>query len=175
MLQEKALTTTDILAIIGTITGTIGTIAGLTALGWDFYKWRRSTTPRLKVSFVTGSVQVSTTGNTGGQIVRNVPGVKLVLRNPTDRMIRIESLELTVRRGERFTYPHYWNDIKEIPPQQQKALSISMEALQKLSEGFPTDLRRSRVVLTDELGNEYTTVRLTHLLNPKKGKWHLDI
>lgn len=44
------MTTTDILAIIGAITGIIGTIAGLTALGWDFYKWRYSERVRLKVT-----------------------------------------------------------------------------------------------------------------------------
>lgn len=44
------MTTTDVLAIIGAITGIIGTIAGLAALGWDFYKWRYSERVRLKVT-----------------------------------------------------------------------------------------------------------------------------
>lgn len=42
--------TTDVLAIIGAVTGIIGTIAGLAALGWDFYKWRYSERVRLKVT-----------------------------------------------------------------------------------------------------------------------------
>src|SRR5258706_5761170 len=43
------MTQTDVLAIIGAITGIIGTIAGFGALGWDFYKWRYSERVRLKV------------------------------------------------------------------------------------------------------------------------------
>jgi hypothetical protein len=41
---------TRLLAIIGAVTGTIGTIAGLAALGWDWYKWRYSENVRLKVT-----------------------------------------------------------------------------------------------------------------------------
>ncbi|CAN5849405.1 hypothetical protein BH24ACI1_BH24ACI1_08340 [soil metagenome] len=48
--MNNTMTTTDILAIIGAITGIFGTIAGLAALGWDFYKWRYSERVRLKVT-----------------------------------------------------------------------------------------------------------------------------
>jgi hypothetical protein len=43
------MTVTDVLAIIGAITGVTGTLLGLTALIWDFYKWRYSERVRLKV------------------------------------------------------------------------------------------------------------------------------
>jgi len=41
---------TDVLALIGAITGTIGTMLALGALGWDFYKWRYSERVRLRVT-----------------------------------------------------------------------------------------------------------------------------
>jgi hypothetical protein len=41
--------TTDVLAIIGAVTGIIGTIAGLAALGWDYYKWRYAERVQLRV------------------------------------------------------------------------------------------------------------------------------
>jgi hypothetical protein len=41
---------TRLLAIIGAVTGIIGTVAGLAAIGWDFYKWRYSERVRLKVT-----------------------------------------------------------------------------------------------------------------------------
>jgi hypothetical protein len=44
------MTTTDVLAIIGAVTGVTGTIAGLGALGWDYYKWRYSERVQLKVT-----------------------------------------------------------------------------------------------------------------------------
>lgn len=46
----ESLTTTDVLAIIGAVTGIIGTMAGLAALSWDFYKWQHSERPRLGVT-----------------------------------------------------------------------------------------------------------------------------
>lgn len=43
------MTVTDILAIIGAVTGIVGTMLALAALGWDFYKWRYSERVRLRV------------------------------------------------------------------------------------------------------------------------------
>ena len=54
MIQEIGLTTTDVLAVIGAVTGIIGTIAGLGALGWDYYKWRYSERVQLKVIATPG-------------------------------------------------------------------------------------------------------------------------
>lgn len=50
------LTTTDILALIGAVTGIVGTIAGVSALVWDYYKWRYSERVRLKVWATPGFV-----------------------------------------------------------------------------------------------------------------------
>jgi hypothetical protein len=50
------MTLTDVLAIIGAITGTTGMIAGLTALGWDYYKWRYAERVQLKVTAIPGYV-----------------------------------------------------------------------------------------------------------------------
>lgn len=50
------MSTTDVLAIIGAVTGIIGTIAGLGALGWDVYKWRYSERVQLKVTATPGFV-----------------------------------------------------------------------------------------------------------------------
>ena len=36
------MTTTDVLAIIGAVTGITGTLLAMGALIWDFYKWRYS-------------------------------------------------------------------------------------------------------------------------------------
>jgi hypothetical protein len=54
MQTKTGLTTTDVLAIIGAVTGIIGTIAGLVALGWDYYKWRYAERVQLKVLAVPG-------------------------------------------------------------------------------------------------------------------------
>ncbi len=54
------MTTTEVLAIIGAITGTIGTVTGISAILWDFYKWRYNERVRLKVSATPGFVM---TGN----------------------------------------------------------------------------------------------------------------
>lgn len=43
------MTTTDVLAIIGTITGITGMLLALLALIWDLYKWRYSERIRLRV------------------------------------------------------------------------------------------------------------------------------
>src|ERR1700733_10697688 len=53
---QTGLTVTDILAIIGAVTGMIGTIAGISALFWDYYKWRYSERVRLKVWATPGFV-----------------------------------------------------------------------------------------------------------------------
>ncbi len=50
------MTPTDVLAIIGAITGVIGTVAGIGALVWDFYKWRYSERVRLKVTAIPGFI-----------------------------------------------------------------------------------------------------------------------
>lgn len=55
-MQTAGITTTDILAVIGAITGIIGTFAGLGALSWDFYKWRYSERVRLRVMATPGFV-----------------------------------------------------------------------------------------------------------------------
>lgn len=47
--QQSALTATDVLAIIGAVTGITGTLLALGALIWDFYKWRYSERVRLRV------------------------------------------------------------------------------------------------------------------------------
>lgn len=49
-MQTETKTWTDTLAILGAITGVIGTVAGLGALIWDFYKWKTSGRPRLRIS-----------------------------------------------------------------------------------------------------------------------------
>ena|ERR1044072_1770807 len=43
------MTVTDVLAVIGAVTGITGTLLGLAALIWDFYKWRYSERVRLRV------------------------------------------------------------------------------------------------------------------------------
>jgi hypothetical protein len=49
---NTGLTTIDVLAIIGAVTGVIGTIAGVAALAWDYYKWRYSERVQLKVTAI---------------------------------------------------------------------------------------------------------------------------
>ena len=44
------MSTTDILALVGAVTGIIGTVAGISALAWDVYKWRYSEKVRLEVT-----------------------------------------------------------------------------------------------------------------------------
>jgi hypothetical protein len=58
-MQGQPLTTTDVLAIIGAVTGIIGTIAGLLALGWDYYKWRYAERVLLRVWATPGFVSTS--------------------------------------------------------------------------------------------------------------------
>jgi hypothetical protein len=48
--------TTDVLAIIGAVTGITGTIAGFIALGWDYYKWHYTEKVRLNVKAFSGHV-----------------------------------------------------------------------------------------------------------------------
>ena len=48
------MTVTDVLAIIGAVTGITGTLLGLAALIWDFYKWKFSEKVRLHVSAIPG-------------------------------------------------------------------------------------------------------------------------
>ncbi|MBA3715916.1 MAG: hypothetical protein H0W76_26295 [Pyrinomonadaceae bacterium] len=50
------MTTTDVLAIIGAVTGIIGTIAGLFALCWDYYKWKYAERVQLKVTAIPNFV-----------------------------------------------------------------------------------------------------------------------
>jgi hypothetical protein len=47
---------TDALALIGAITGTIGTMLGLAALIWDYYKWRYAERVLLRVTANPGMV-----------------------------------------------------------------------------------------------------------------------
>lgn len=61
------MTLTDILALIGAVTGIIGTMLGIAALGWDFYKWRYSERVRLKVWASGGHVS---TANRNEQLIR---------------------------------------------------------------------------------------------------------
>lgn len=44
---------TTVIAWIGVITGSIGTITGVSALVWDYYKWKRSG-PKLRVEVIPG-------------------------------------------------------------------------------------------------------------------------
>ncbi len=50
------MTVTDVLAVIGAVTGVIGTMLALAALGWDYYKWRYSERVQLKVSANPGFI-----------------------------------------------------------------------------------------------------------------------
>ncbi|HMH43422.1 MAG TPA: hypothetical protein VK557_08065 [Pyrinomonadaceae bacterium] len=47
--QQSGLTATDVLAIIGAVTGITGTLLAVGALIWDFYKWRYAERVRLRV------------------------------------------------------------------------------------------------------------------------------
>lgn len=49
ILQNSSYTTTDVLAVIGAVTGTVGTILALAALGWDIYKWKTTGVPKLRI------------------------------------------------------------------------------------------------------------------------------
>jgi hypothetical protein len=49
VVQQSGLTTTDVLALIGAVTGITGTLLALAAVIWDFYKWRYSERVRLRV------------------------------------------------------------------------------------------------------------------------------
>ena len=46
------MTPTDVLAIIGAITGTTGTVLALVALIWDYYKWKHNETVQLEVQAI---------------------------------------------------------------------------------------------------------------------------
>ncbi len=61
-IQRSGLTTTDILALVGAFTGVLGTVAGVSALVWDFYKWRYAERVRLKVSATPGFVELGKPG-----------------------------------------------------------------------------------------------------------------
>lgn len=54
--KRERMTTTDVLAIIGAVTGIIGTIAGLFALCWDYYKWKYAERVQLKVTAIPNFV-----------------------------------------------------------------------------------------------------------------------
>jgi hypothetical protein len=49
-------TVTDVLAVIGAVTGITGTLLALAALGWDYYKWRYAERVQLKVSANPGFI-----------------------------------------------------------------------------------------------------------------------
>jgi hypothetical protein len=51
------MSTTDVLAIIGAVTGTIGTISGVSAIGWDYYKWKKAEKVNLRVKILTQDEQ----------------------------------------------------------------------------------------------------------------------
>ncbi len=61
------MTTTDVLAIIGAVTGITGTLLAMGALIWDFYKWRYSERVRLRVWASGGHV---TTVNPHEELIR---------------------------------------------------------------------------------------------------------
>lgn len=64
------------IAWIGAITGSIGTITGVSALAWDFYKWKHSG-PKLEMSVTTGMAAM------------NVP-----MTNPNDRFIWVKVINV---------------------------------------------------------------------------------
>lgn len=61
------MTVTDVLAIIGAVTGITGSLLAIAALGWDFYKWRYTERVRLKVWASGGHV---TTTNRHEELIR---------------------------------------------------------------------------------------------------------
>src|SRR5215213_7269681 len=48
--ESQQLLNTDIVAWVGAVTGIIGMLSGLTALGWDVFKWRVAEHPKIKAS-----------------------------------------------------------------------------------------------------------------------------
>ena len=73
---------TRILAIIGVITGGIGTLTGITALTWDIIKWRKSERVKLSIRVKPG-ILYTNEGNVPETIVEisNVGQVQTTIRH----------------------------------------------------------------------------------------------
>jgi hypothetical protein len=52
---------TNTIAWIGVITGSIGTVTGVSALAWDFYKWKHSG-PKLEIAVMPGMTPLNVPG-----------------------------------------------------------------------------------------------------------------
>jgi hypothetical protein len=78
---------TETVAWIGAITGSIGTVTGVSALIWDLYKWKRQARPQLDIVALPGMMFAPPMG----QFLPGMPG-------PNDRLVRVRVVNLGHRK-----------------------------------------------------------------------------
>lgn len=100
--RPAGLTTTDVLAIIGAITGTVGTLLALAALLWDYYKWHLSEQVQLKVTAFPGFLM--TTGDPNQEYI-SLTATNIGKIPTTIKLITLQGFEkkkdLKKRNGQR--------------------------------------------------------------------------
>lgn len=100
------MTVTDVLALIGAVTGILGTMLALAALGWDFYKWRYAERVRLEVRASPG--MVSTTKPDEKLIMVSVTNIGKI--PTTIKLLSLHGFEskksLNKRNGEKVAIAH---------------------------------------------------------------------
>ena len=106
---------TTVAAWVGAITGSVGTITGISALLWDYYKWKHSG-PKLKIEVIPGMAAI------------NVPHIA-----PTDRVIWVKVINTGSGRTTitNLAFFYFENEpdkdiTKSVPTQQSVVMSPGM-------------------------------------------------
>lgn len=160
-----------------TVIAWIGAITGTSGLAWDVIKWRLDRKPRLKVSVSKNPFTYSVPDHVSEQMIKYEPSLNITVRNPSADLVRIESVGY-FQDGTLCILPVNVDSIREVPPKHKRTLSISLATMTGWIKDFPIlNPQRCRFVLTDELGNQYTTVRWRHLISEElvENGLHLDI
>jgi hypothetical protein len=134
----------------------IGTFAALILSFYNFYLQRRDKRPRLKIclEFKKESVPSAEINEYGASVMKNADLVVIHAANPTERTIKVTSIELQPRKYSHFEVPLN-RTISDIPPHDKRHAVIIIDDLRnKLSHANLT-ATEFRFIITDALAYKH--------------------
>lgn len=97
-------------------------------------------------------------------IYQPLPELNIHLRNPTERTIKIISIQFIDKNKMRWKIPNHWQDFREVPPHDKCTLSLSLDELQDWAKKMKVpNPENGKFIITDALDYEYQTLKLGNI------------
>lgn len=104
------------------------------------------------------------TNHAGGRTYRPLPSLKIHVRNPTERTIKITSVHFVDTEKRHCVLPKHWCTFDEVPPHDKRTLSIPLIEFNDWAKVIKLpNPEKGKFVITDALEYEYKTPKLGNI------------